>query len=126
MYNEVPSPGPFPMHELGIAQQLAEAAWESACEAGLATVRVVRAAVGELSGVDPGALTSAWEVTRDRPGLESAELVCDVVPVTIYCHPCRQAVRPEACWRLVCPVCRVPSRDVRSGRELLLVQLEGE
>jgi hydrogenase nickel incorporation protein HypA/HybF len=114
------------MHELGIAQSLVETASESAREFGLARVWRVRAAIGELSGVDPAALTSAWEIAREQPGFEASELVCDSVPVSIFCHQCQHAVQPETGWRLVCPVCNTPSRDVRTGRELMLVQLEGE
>ena len=117
---------PRDMHELGIAQSLADTAWESAQEAGLKRVSLVRAAIGALSGVDPGALTSAWEIARERLGLQKAILRCDVVPVTIYCHVCHEAVQPVECWRLICPLCQKPSREVRTGRELLLVQLEGE
>lgn len=126
MYNDSEAAGGISMHELGIARSLAEAASDAAREAGLARVRVVRAAVGELSGVDAAALAAAWEFARDLPGFESAELECDVVPVAIECPSCRRTVQPESSWNLKCPVCQSPSRDVRAGRELLLVQLEGE
>lgn len=113
------------MHELGIAQSLAEAARDAAREAGLTSVHVVRAAVGALSGVDPAALASAWELARDFSGMANTQLKCDLVRAAIYCASCRQQVEPEVCWRLICPVCQTPSRDLRAGRELLLVQLEG-
>jgi hydrogenase nickel incorporation protein HypA/HybF len=114
------------MHELGIAQSLAETAWESAQEAGLSRVSLVRAAIGALSGVDPDSLISAWEIVRDRLGLETSTLQCEVVPVTIYCHQCGETIQPTECWRLVCPICQTPGGDLRTGRELLLIQLEGE
>ena len=114
------------MHELGIAQSLADTAWESAQEAGLSRVSLVRAAIGALSGVDPNALSSAWEIARERLGLGMASLHCEVVPVRIYCQRCEETVQPVEFWRLICPVCQTPSADVRTGRELLLVQLEGD
>ena len=114
------------MHELGIAIGLADATWESAREAGLTRVHLVRVAVGALSGVDPAALASAWELTRERPELQTAQVQCEYIPVSIFCHSCCRTVQPNENWRLICPLCQIPSSDVRTGRELHLVQLEGE
>jgi hydrogenase nickel incorporation protein HypA/HybF len=122
------------MHELSIAHSLVEAVCEALAspteggvpdvefrEAARARVREVRIAVGALSGVVPDALRFCYDIaTADTP-LAGSTLVIDAVPIAVWCTPCgAERVLADGA-RFRCPVCDVPTGDIRRGRELDLV-----
>ena len=112
------------MHELSLAQNIAEQVCQAVQESSVEQVTLVRLKIGELSGVSADALQSCWEVVRSDSILQSSELVIETVPVTIYCPVCRQVVAPREPWDLACVACGQFAADVRSGRELEIVSLE--
>jgi hydrogenase nickel incorporation protein HypA/HybF len=114
------------VHELSVAQSLvelieAELAQHPACGRVIgATLRI-----GELSGVVPAALASAFGPATAGTCIDGATLEILAVPVVIWCDACdcEQVLAPPAA-RLVCPACGKRASQVLRGRELELVSVE--
>ena len=76
------------MHELSIAQRLAEMASAAAQAAGATAVRSVQLRLGVLRGVVADALQFGWEIVTTDTLLAGAQLVVVEAPVVIYCATC--------------------------------------
>jgi len=113
------------MHEFSLTVEIAEQVSKAAAAGGMARVHLVRLRIGGLSGVSEEAMKSCWQCTSDDALLGGSQLEIETVPVTLHCKQCRQIVLPEPSWVLECPQCGSPSDDLRSGRELELVSVEG-
>lgn len=113
------------MHEQSIANNLIDIVLETLIDSGADGARRVVVEVGELSGVDPAALASAWRIARSaEAGVQGAELEIRVVPVTLYCNTC-ECERPAQSMRaLRCRVCHAASTTVVRGRELDVLSIE--
>ncbi len=113
------------MHELSIALSILDLAAE---EAGRRPGRVaaIHVRLGRLSGVDPEALRSAYDLAREGSPLGAAGLVIEEVPLVAYCPTCAAERTLASAWQLRCPVCGTPTPDLVRGRELEVVALEIE
>lgn len=114
------------MHELSIAVSLIDAADAKAVESGADRILRVFVRVGRLSGVVPDALLFAFDVAAESTRAAGAVLEIEHVPIVIYCSACdreREIVQANA---FCCPICGLPSSDVRNGTELELTALEIE
>jgi hydrogenase nickel incorporation protein HypA/HybF len=79
--------------------------------------------VGALAGVEPDALTFAFDVVRTGTPAAAAELTVEHVPVVCHCGACDREFRPPGpVFR--CPTCGELASDLRAGRELELASLE--
>ena len=114
------------MHELGIAQAIADAVTTRVAESPAARVTSVRLRVGEAAGVMPDALQGCWEMVASfEPALAGARLVIDSPPHRARCRRC-------ACEFAVinfiaqCPACEAWDSDVISGMELEIREMEIE
>lgn len=113
------------MHEVSIAQSLIDGVTERLIESGASSVLSVTIEVGELSGVVPAALQTAFaSAIRSERGLTGAVLIIRQALVVLRCQTC-DADRPAVSMQsLVCRVCGTPSNVVVTGRELDLVSIE--
>jgi hydrogenase nickel incorporation protein HypA/HybF len=111
------------MHELSIALSILDLVAEQA-ERLNARVVSVRMKVGEMSGVVPGALASAYELAREASATPEARLVIEEVPVVVHCPKCARERRPVSIQLLQCSVCHAPTPEVVRGRELEVTALE--
>ena len=114
------------MHELGIAQAIADAVTTRAMERQAARVISVRLRIGEAAGVMPDALQGCWEMVASfEPALTGARLVIDSPPHRARCRRC-------ACEFAVvnfvaqCPACDAWDSDEVSGTELEIREMEIE
>ena len=112
------------MHELSIAQSLAEMAGEAAQAAGATAVRSVQLRLGVLSGVVADALQFGWEIVTADTLLAGAQLVVVEAPVVIYCATCQANGVLASVQYLRCPTCGAPLTKIVQGRELELIALE--
>jgi len=114
------------MHELSIAQSIAEAVEVKAAECSAAHVRRVRLRVGEASGIVIDSLAFCFEmVARLNPILEGAHLAIDRVPHRAYCCHCAK-VFDVTNFVARCPTCEEWSAQVLSGTELEILDMEIE
>jgi hydrogenase nickel incorporation protein HypA/HybF len=112
------------MHEMSIAQSLVDLVAEQLAPTPEVLVRAVRVRIGELSGVIPEALQSAWPAASRRTIAAGAALRIEPQAVTLWCETCRDERPARSVQSLRCASCGTPSNDVRRGREMELLALE--
>ncbi len=111
------------MHEYSVGQALMERIEAAAAARGATAVHRVRLKIGELSGVEPDLLATAFEILRERTICERARLDIERVPAQWVCPACGDAI--AAGGVLTCAACLVPAR-LAGGDEIVLAQLELE
>lgn len=112
------------MHEYSIIQALAGRVEDEVRARGASLVHRVRVALGELSGVDPELLASAWEVFREgTAACGGASLEIRSVAARWACPGCGRPIASGQVLR--CPDCHRPAR-LDAGDEILLEQIEME
>ena len=111
------------MHEYSVVLSLLDAVEEHAVQHGEADVHQIRVCVGELSGVEPELLVSAFDICRQTSKYPHAKL--EIVPVTARwgCQRCGLDLEPGSILR--CPKCERPATLVEGG-EIILDHLELE
>lgn len=110
------------MHEYSIVQSLVDSVTAAVGER-VASVHEVRVAIGEMSGVDCGLLTTAYEVFRAGTLCEHASLTIDRIPARWHCPRCHMAIASGAFLR--CAECNEPAQ-LASGDEIVLQRIELE
>jgi hydrogenase nickel incorporation protein HypA/HybF len=110
------------MHEVSLVQSLLARVASEAVRHGARSVAKIHLRVGELSGVEPALLASAFELCRDGVAA-AAELVLTREPAEWRCGRCGDGLPPGA--RLCCASCGGVVRLV-GGDALLLERLEME
>jgi hydrogenase nickel incorporation protein HypA/HybF len=114
------------MHELAIAQSIAEAVEVKAAECNAAHVGCVRLRIGEASGIVTDSLTFCFEMlTSFDPVLEGAHLLIDIVPHLARCRHCAKEF-PVMNFIAQCPTCEEWSNEIVSGNELQILDMEIE
>ena len=90
---------------------------------GAIAVHRVSVSLGEMSGVDPDLLASAFEMVRERTICDAATLDIRRVPARWVCSACGTDVPVGGPLR--CPTCDGLAR-LAAGDEMMLEQLELE
>ncbi len=111
------------MHEYSIVGALLGRIEELAEERGAKAVRGVLVSIGELSGVEPDLLATAYATFRERTICEHAKLTILPVAARWDCPECRQDIPRGAI--LECARCGVPAR-LAAGDEIVLERVEME
>ncbi len=111
------------MHELSIAEALiSEVETLAECERAVAVRRVVLM-LGDLSGVDPEALRTAFPVAAEGSRAAEAELVIEKVSARVRCSVCGHT-EPADDYAVICSLCGAVAVEITEGRELLIKSLE--
>jgi hydrogenase nickel incorporation protein HypA/HybF len=114
------------MHELSLAQSIADAIAARAVALNAARVKRVRLQVGEASGIVVDSLTFCFEAIASlNPLLAGAQLQLDAAPQQARCRRCAHEFRVEDCIAQ-CPACASWDTDVIAGAELLILSMEIE
>ena len=111
------------MHEYSVVQALIGQVAQLAAPRHATGVVRVKVSLGELSGVDPELLTSAWETFRERTICAGAPLDLKKVDARWACPLC-DGVIPRG-HPLRCAMCHQPARLVQ-GDELTLESIDLE
>lgn len=111
------------MHEYSIAQALMERVVAEARARGATAVHRLFVRIGELSGIEPELLASAYTLVRENGLCDASQLDIRRVPAVWACRDCGQEVAKGEILR--CPTCSAPARLV-SGDEILLERIEME
>lgn len=111
------------MHEYSIVEALLRRVESEARLRKAVSVGRIRVALGELSGVDPELLATAYEVFRARTLCEQADMEIRTVPALWTCPACGLPIASGQVLR--CPACQSPAR-LASGDEIVLEQIEME
>lgn len=113
------------MHELAIAESLLEIVLEEGRRHNLQKVSIIRLQIGAMAGVIPEALSFSFEMISRDTIASGASLEIETIPVTARCSSCGERFDVENLVYL-CTRCGKPDLKLISGRELSLVNLEGE
>lgn len=111
------------MHEYSIVEALMRRVEDEARSRAAISVGRIRVALGELSGVDPELLATAYELFRERTLCQAAELEIHTVPASWVCPSCGRTFAHGEILR--CLACQRPAR-LASGDEIVLEQIEME
>lgn len=111
------------MHEYSIVSALLERVAHEAAPHPGAVVRRLHVRIGELAGVEPDLLRTAFETFRERGVCATAELEITPVAAEWRCRRCDRAIAPGAVLR--CPDCDRPAQLVR-GDDIILERIEME
>lgn len=114
------------MHELSIAQSIVDVVEERATECNAAHVKSVRLKIGEASSIVADSLTFSFEMlTSLDPVLAGARLCIDTVPHRAWCRHCASEFTILN-FVAQCPTCQEWSKEVVSGNELQILEMEIE
>jgi len=113
------------MHELSLCQDLIGQVESLARQHRARSVACVRVQIGQLAGVEPLLLESAFSIARVGTVAEEAELITELVPPAVSCLACgaESEVGPS---NLRCPACGSEETRVVRGEELILARVELE
>jgi hydrogenase nickel incorporation protein HypA/HybF len=113
------------MHELSICQGLMRQVERVAADNNARSVERILLRVGELSGVEPSLLQSAFEIARAGTVASEAELEIETGSVVVKCQECGASSAAKA-NRLLCQYCGEWRVNVVEGEELLLLSVDIE
>jgi len=105
------------MHEYSIVQSLYDAVAAQATARGAKSVHGLRVRIGEMSGVDPGLLDTAWKTFRVKTICEDAALDVEIVAAEWQCSRCGAAIARGGV--IACGGCGAPAK-LTQGDEILL------
>ena len=111
------------MHELSLCQDLMDQVTELARKHQARSVAVVKVQIGQLAGVEPLLLESAFTIARAGTVAENAEMLTEIVAPRVLCNACgsESDVLPS-CLR--CPACGESDTRLTRGDELILARVE--
>jgi hydrogenase nickel incorporation protein HypA/HybF len=113
------------MHELGIAESILNRVKQESAQRGGARVTKVGVRIGQLSGVDPAALSFGFEVlVKDTP-FESLALEIDFRKRVQRCAGCAREFETDMLFR-ACPDCGSDDTTCIAGDELDIAFIELE
>ncbi len=114
------------VHELSIAMSLLDVVTEMLIRENAARASRVTVEVGELSGVVPEALQTAFITATQNSDLAGCTLIIRPVPVTVWCDRCQSERPAHATNDLACTACSQLSATVIRGKELDIVEIAVE
>jgi hydrogenase nickel incorporation protein HypA/HybF len=112
-----------PMHEMSIVQGLIAIIKEEMDNAKATRLRSVRVKIGEMAGILPDALKTAFEIVTVGNEMNGAELNMDIAPLMGYCRKCNKEFKIID-YNFTCLECHSSDIDIISGREMNIVEIE--
>lgn len=114
------------MHELAIAQSIAEVIEAKALECQATHVKCVRLKIGEASGIVGDSLAFNFEMLASMiPVLAGAKLSIETLPHRAWCPHCEKEFAVIN-YIAQCPGCQEWSPQIISGTELQILDMEIE
>lgn len=114
------------MHELSLSYATVESVLESIANLDACRVVSLTLSAGELSGVSIEAFRFSFPIAAAGTILEDAELIINSEPVSVFCRECNQTSPLVSIQSFRCPLCGLPSGDIRSGEDFLIQSIEIE
>lgn len=113
------------MHETALALSILDIVVSKCNEAGGRTVDSVRLRIGKAAGVLPEALLFAFDAAKASTIAEQASLIIEPVPVGGVCKDCKKEfTADDAQYVFACPLCGSKSFEIKTGREMEIVDME--
>ncbi|MGH3612791.1 MAG: hydrogenase maturation nickel metallochaperone HypA [Pseudonocardia sp.] len=108
------------MHELSIAQAIAQKVRERAASRAVSAVAI---RVGHFRQVVPDALEFSWTMITQGTPLEGCRLGIEQVPATVHCQNCDSTTVLDLPI-LLCGSCEGANVTLVTGEEFMVVSLE--
>jgi hydrogenase nickel incorporation protein HypA/HybF len=108
------------VHELSIAQAIAQKAQD---RAGSRPVSTVAIRLGHFRQVVPDALELCWTMITEASSLRGCRLEIEQVPATVYCQDCDTTTTLDYPI-LLCGTCDQANVTLMTGQEFMVVSLE--
>ena len=108
------------MHEVSIAEGIAQVVEKTAMKNGITAISQVRVAIGELAGVDCDALNFAWASVAESGLLRGAKLVIDHIQGSAWCTDCAKTI-PLNRYGNACPLCGGYHLIATAGTEMRVI-----
>ena len=105
------------MHEMSIVAGVLDIAENEARAADAKVINSVEIEVGQLAGVEIGALEFCFEAARKGTLAAGASLVIHEIPGRGLCPDCDRDVEVDY-FMAVCPLCKQGLVEILQGREL--------
>ncbi|MGE5174131.1 MAG: hydrogenase maturation nickel metallochaperone HypA, partial [Betaproteobacteria bacterium] len=113
------------MHETALALSILDIIVEKCRETGGRTIDSVRIRIGKAAGVLPDALLFAFDAAKATTVAEHAQLVIERVPVGGVCNECKKEFAvDDVQFVFACPLCGSRSFEMKTGREMEIVDME--
>jgi hydrogenase nickel incorporation protein HypA/HybF len=113
------------MHETALALSILDIVANKCSEAGGKTVDAVRVRIGKAAGVLPEALQFAFDAVKATTVADKAQLVIEHVPVGGTCGDCGKEFSVDNVqYVFACPNCGSKSFEIKTGREMEIVDME--
>jgi hydrogenase nickel incorporation protein HypA/HybF len=112
------------MHELSMAESLLEVALENCSSQGFSRIDSITILVGKASGIMPDALLFGFNAVKEGTAADQAVLEIEEVPVSGSCNICKKDFTTEDVYVLNCPHCEGVSFTIKTGRELMITEME--
>jgi len=113
------------MHETSLALSILDIVVEKCREVGGHTVDSVRLRIGMAAGIMPEALSFAFDAAKASTVAEHAELVIERVPVSGLCGDCKKEFTvQDVQYVFSCPLCDSKFIELKTGREMEIVDME--
>ena len=111
------------MHELSLCQDLIGQVTELARKHSARSVASVTVQIGQLAGVEPQLLETAFTIARAGTVAEQAEMITEMVAPRVLCNACgcESEVTPSS---LLCSMCGENDTRLIRGNELILARVE--
>ena len=113
------------MHELSIAQALAEQIEATMVAERIERIHSVTVRIGSLAGVERHALEMAFPIAIELAGLAPFALVIESVPAQVHCLDCGCEFSPQSPLFL-CDNCDGENVEIVAGRELVISSMRVE
>ena len=110
---------------MSIAQSLLDIVLEEGRRHQLNQVKTIRLQVGAMAAVVPESLTFCFNLISENTIAAGAGIEIETLPVVARCQDCGTLFEVEDLV-FICPHCQAPALELVSGRELTLLNIEGE
>ncbi len=107
------------MNESSIIQNMLESLAESLTSDELDRLCEIHLKVGELSGIEPVLLQSAFAGVIHNTDFENVVLHIDLIPITAKCPNCDK-VFTVVHQNFMCSYCNTPTQNIQTGKELII------
>jgi hydrogenase nickel incorporation protein HypA/HybF len=113
------------MHELTLAQSIADLVSDCAQRERIARVSRVVVEIGVAAPVDPQSLQFCFPITAKETVAAGAQLIINSIALKAKCEACETEYAPEN-LAASCPACGGFARTILAGREMRVVSFDGD
>jgi len=113
------------MHEMSVVSNITKIALETAKDNKLKVIDKIKIAVGSQHHLAPDLMEYAFTFFSKDTIAEGASLIIEKIPITMICLDCKKKFNVQN-QVYICPECSSVQLVMKSGRELIIENIEGE